>query len=155
MRHIVFPALTAVAVFSCTSAHAEIDLILMGKSWHSMHTVKPGYTGYDVNQYNWGGGLEYRFPNSGWFVGGLAYKDSFRQLAYAGYAGYQLTAHLTDHLSVFAAVRAGYLNGSGWHGAGALPSVGVTYRRVSLEVFDIPPVKNGYNVLALMGRISF
>ena len=65
----------------CTtaSAHAETDLVLLGKSWHFGHQIAPGDIGYNVNQYNWGAGLEYRFDGTGWFAGGLTYRDTFRQ----------------------------------------------------------------------------
>lgn len=137
------------------AAHAETDLILLGKSWHFGHEVLAGEAGYDVNQYNWGGGLEYRFDGTSWFAGGLTYRDTFRQQAYAVYGGYQYAVKLTDTLSAFAAVRAGYLNGSGWHGPGALPSVGLTYRRLSVEAVYIPPAPHGYNCIAVFGRLSF
>lgn len=150
--HLIAAALAA--LLSC-SAHAETDLVLMGKSWHFGHQVPAGEAGYNVNQYNWGGGLEYRFDGTGWFAGGLTYRDTFRQQAYAVYGGYQATLKLTSNLSAFAAIRAGYLNGSGWHGPGALPSVGLTYKRVSVEAVYIPPARNGYNCLAVFGRIAF
>ena len=87
---------------------------------------------------------------------GPTYRDTFRQQAYALYGGYQYSVPLTDHLSAFVSLRAGYLNGSGWHGPGALPSFGLTYRRVSLEAVYIPPAaKDGYNCIAVFGRIAF
>ncbi|MDQ7975909.1 hypothetical protein QYH69_01435 [Paraburkholderia sp. SARCC-3016] len=151
-----FIAAAAAGLLACASARAETDLVLMGKSWHFGHDVPAGETGYNVNQYNWGGGLEYRFTPSGWFVGGLTYHDTFHQQAYALYGGYQYSVPLTDNLSAFAAIRAGYLNGSGWHGPGALPSFGIKYKRVSAEVVYIPPSgKDGYNCIAVFGRIAF
>jgi len=87
---------------------------------------------------------------------GPTYRDTFRQQAYALYGGYQYSVPLTDHLSALVSLRAGYLNGSGWHGPGALPSFGLTYRRVSLEAVYIPPAaKDGYNCIAVFGRIAF
>lgn len=142
----------------CGNAHAETDLLLMGKSWHFGHEVAPGRAGYDVNQYNWGGGLEYRGDvwHGQWLVGGLTYRDTFRQQAYTVYGGYQFTVPVSTNVSIFATVRAGYLNGSGHHGPGALPSVGITYRRVSLEATYIPPAaKEGYHCVAIFGRIAF
>ena len=148
--------LLGVLLCAAPAAHAETDLVLMGKSWHFGHDTPAGTAGYDVNQYNWGGGLEYRFSPSGWFAGGLTYRDTFRQQAYAVYGGYQYSVPLASHLSAFVSLRAGYLNGSGWHGPGALPSIGITYRRVSLEAVYIPPAaKDGYNCIAVFGRISF
>jgi hypothetical protein len=150
-------ALAAVIALSCaSSAHAETDLVLLGKSWHFGHQVPAGEAGYNVNQYNLGGGLEYRFDGTGWFVGGLTYRDTFRQQAYTVYGGYQYTVPISDNWSAFASLRAGYLNGSGHHGPGALPSIGVTYRRVSVEAVYIPPAqKEGYNCIALFARVSF
>ena len=142
----------------CGNAHAETDLLLMGKSWHFGHEVAPGRAGYDVNQYNWGGGLEYRGDawHGKWLIGGLTYRDTFRQQAYTVYGGYQFTVPVSTNVSIFATVRAGYLNGSGHHGPGALPSVGITYRRVSLEATYIPPAaKEGYHCVAIFGRIAF
>ncbi|MFM0174139.1 hypothetical protein PQR33_32965 [Paraburkholderia sediminicola] len=150
-------AIAAVIAFGCaSSAHAETDLVLLGKSWHFGHQVPAGEVGYNVNQYNWGGGLEYRFNGTGWFVGGLTYRDTFRQQAYTVYGGYRYTMPISDNWSVFASLRAGYLNGSGHHGPGALPSIGVTYRRVSIEAVYIPPAqKEGYNCIAVFGRFAF
>ncbi|WP_408588438.1 hypothetical protein [Paraburkholderia bannensis] len=143
------------ALYVPSAAHAETDLLLMGKSWHFGHDVPPGQAGYGVNQYNWGVGLEYRFDGTWWFAGALTYRDTFRQQAYAVYGGYQATIKLSTSVSAFAAVRAGYLNGSGWHGPGILPSIGLTYSRASLEATYIPPARNGYNCIAVFGRVSF
>lgn len=150
--------LAALIALAASSAHAETDLLILGKSWHFGHNVPAGEVGYNVNQYNWGAGLEQRGDawHGQWMVGGLTYRDTFRQQAYALYAGYQFTMPITANFSAFAAIRAGYVNGSGHHGPGALPSVGFTYKRVSLEATYIPPAaKEGYNCIAIFGRISF
>lgn len=147
--------IAVMALLACTAAHAEVDGLLLGKSWHFGHDVPAGQAGYNVNQYNWGGGLEYRWDGTGFFVGGLTYRDTFRQQAYAIYGGYQYTVPLTSNTSVFAAIRAGYVNGSGHHGPGALPSVGVTYKRASIEVTYIPPARDGYNCIAVFARWRF
>ncbi|WP_343654521.1 hypothetical protein [Paraburkholderia caribensis] len=151
-----FIALAAVAALSCASAHAETDLVVLGKSWHFGHQVPPAEVGCNVNQYNWGAGLEHRFDGTGWFAGALTYRDTFRQQAYAIYGGYQYAVPVTDNWSLFATLRAGYLNGSGHHGPGALPSVGITYKRVSIEATYIPPAaKEGYNCIAVFARVAF
>ena len=158
MSFIKSTALAAVIALSCASAHAETDLILLGKSWHFGHEVPAGAVGYNVNQYNYGAGLEYRAPtwHGQWMVGGLTYRDTFRQQAYTIYGGYQFTMPVTDNWSVFATVRAGYINGSGHHGPGALPSVGITYKRVSIDATYIPPAaKEGYHCVAVFARIAF
>jgi hypothetical protein len=140
------------------SSFAEVDGLLLGKSYHFGHSVPAGRAGYDVNQYNYGGGMEYRRDtwHGQWLVGGLTYRDTFRQQAYTVYGGYQFTVPVSEHVSVFATVRAGYLNGSGHHGPGALPSIGIQYRRVAIEATYIPPAaKDGYNCVAIFGRIAF
>lgn len=150
--------LALVPAMICGSAHAETDLLLMGKSWHFGHEVAAGHAGYDVNQYNWGGGLEYRGDawHGQWMVGALTYRDTFRQQAYTVYGGYQFAVPVSTNVSLFATVRAGYLNGSGHHGPGALPSVGITYKRISLEATYIPPAaKDGYHCIAIFGRVAF
>ncbi len=87
---IITVLLLGILLFSGHTAHAETDLLLMGKSWHFGHAVPAGQAGYDVNQYNWGGGLEYRGDawHGQWLVGGLTYRDTFRQHAYTVYGGY-------------------------------------------------------------------
>lgn len=136
------------------------DLMVMGKSWHFGHNVHPNtstmtYAGPDYNDYNPGLGLEYRWPN-GLFVGGAAYYDSYRKTAYTAFVGYQLTWHVSSSVGLFVAARAGYLNGSGVHGAVVIPSVGVEYKRVALEAEVIPKVSSsGVNCIGLFARWRF
>jgi hypothetical protein len=132
-----------------TTAHAETDVLLMGHSWHF------GPNSEGLNGDNYGAGLEYR-SDRGWFVGGLAYRDSYRKQAYAGYVGYQYEVFQRGNWGAFVAVRAGYINGSGFHGAMVLPTVGVKYGRFAAEVLYIPRV-GGHttNVIGLFGRIAF
>jgi hypothetical protein len=142
-------------VLATRVAHAgELDVLLLGKSWHFDHPSDGA--NYSPNQYNWGGGLEYRVPSwhGQWLAGGMTYHDSFRQQAYAIYGGYQFTESITPNLNVFAAARVGYLNGSGWHGPGALPSVGIQYRKVALETTYIPKAAKGWNCIAVFARIA-
>lgn len=147
-------ALMGVA-FVRTARAGELDVLVLGKSWHFDHPADGPR--YSPNQYNWGGGLEYRVPawHGQWLTGGMTYRDSFRQQAYSIYGGYQFTQPIATNINVFAAVRAGYLNGSGWHGLGALPSVGVQYKRVALEATYIPKSAKGWNCVAVFARISF
>lgn len=131
-------------------AHAEADLILLGKSFH----FGPNSNGLNGN--NPGIGLEYRPSGHHWFVGALTYYDSYRQQAYAGYVGYQYDVPIGGGWTAFGSVRAGYLNGSGFHGPVAFPTVGVQYKRVALEVLYIPRVGgNTTNVVGLFGRVRF
>lgn len=133
----------------------HFDVVVMGKSWHFGNNVPQGYRGYNFNDYNPGVGLEYRYPG-GFFVGALTYHDSYRNQAYAGYVGYQLTHHVSSDWSVFAALRAGYLNGSGFHGAMAMPTVGVQYKRLAVELEVIPKVADhGVNEVGVFGRWEF
>src|SRR5690242_8167059 len=128
---VMFLILCVLLSFGCKPASAdEVDALVLGHSWHFSHEGG----GYSPNGWNWGGGLEYRRDtwHGQWIAGGMQYRDSFRQHAYAVYGGYQFTQPIGP-INVFAAVRAGYLNGSGHHGPGALPSVGIEYKRVALE----------------------
>lgn len=142
----------------------HFDLMVMGRSWHFGHNTTPTqvhgnygtvYQSYDYNDYNPGLGLEYRWPN-GLFVGGAAYYDSYRKTAYTAFAGYQLTWHVSSSVGLFAAARAGYLNGSGIHGPILIPSIGLEYKRFALEAEVIPKVKHdGTNVVGLFARWRF
>jgi len=145
-------ALLGLLLYSCVAkAEGHPEVVALGKSWHF------GQSGnhYDYNGSNPGIGVEYRWDN-GLFVGGMTYYDSFRKQAYAAYGGYQYTVPVTGNWSVFAAVRAGYLNGSGINGAMAMPSVGVTYKRLSIEATYIPKVSHDtVNVVGLFARWRF
>lgn len=138
----------------------HVELLVMGKSWHFGHNVPHDtatmhYYGPSYNDYNPGLGLEYRWPN-GFFVGGAAYYDSYRKTAYTMYGGYQLTWHVSSSWGLFAAARAGYLNGSNINGPVVIPSVGVQYKRVSLEAEVIPKMKSsGVNCIGLFARWRF
>lgn len=149
MKLIVGLMAALLVLLGATAAHAETDVLLMGHSWH----FGPNSAG--LNGDNYGAGLEYR-SDRGWFVGGLSYRDSYRKQAYAGYVGYQYEIFQSGNWSPFVAVRAGYINGSGFHGAMVLPTVGVRYGRVSAEVLYIPRVGGTTtNVIGLFGRIAF
>lgn len=139
-------------------AHAgEFDLIIMGHSWHFGHTAPRYGSAYSPNDWNWGGGAEYRVPawHGQWLAGGLAYRDSFRQQAYAVYGGYQFTQPITTNLAFTATARAGYLNGSGWHGPAVIPSIGLQYKRVAIEATFLPKTGNGWNAVGVFARLTF
>jgi hypothetical protein len=131
------------------AARAETDLLVLGHSWHF------GPNSQGLNGDNYGLGLEYR-SERGWFAGGLTYRDSYRNQAYAGYVGYQYDVPIKNGWTAFGAIRAGYINGSGFHGIMAFPTVGVQYKRVAVEVLYIPRVGgNTTNVVGVFGRIRF
>jgi hypothetical protein len=138
----------------------HFEMVLMGKSWHFGYKVPANtptmhYWGPNYNNYNPGIGIEYRWP-SGFFVGAITYYDSFRKQAISAYGGYQYTHRVSEDWSVFAALRAGYLHGSGINGPVALPSVGVQYKKVSIELEYIPKVRSdGVNVIGVFGRWEF
>lgn len=143
-------ALLLAVVLAATPLAAKasdgFDVLVFGKSFH--------FPDNHYNQVNPGLGLEYHWDN--WFVGALTYRDSFYKQAYSAYGGYRLPYHINEDWSVYASLRVGYLNGSGFHGPVALPTVGVTYKRVSVETLFIP--KNCSNCSAVVGlflRISF
>ena len=129
------------------------SLLVLGKSFHF------GGNTSGLNGTNPGIGAEYAWgPTNGlsWFSGALTYYDSYRHQAYAGYAGVRYSLPLVGGTSAFASLRAGYINGSGFHGPMVLPTVGIQYRNVALEVMYIPKVNNRtVNVIGLFGRWDF
>ena len=140
-------------LFAAKYAQAEshFEAVLLGKSFHFGQSEPH----YDYNGVNPGLGVEYRWDN-GFFVGGMTYYDSFRKQAVAGYGGYQYTVPVTGNWAVFGAVRAGYLHGSGINGLMAMPSVGVTYKRLSIETTFVPKVSHDTtNVIAIFARWRF
>jgi hypothetical protein len=139
-------------LFSSSCKAAELDGLLLGKSWH----FDGGGQTYSPNQWNWGAGLDVLGgPWNHWKlgVGGLSYRDSFRQQAYAVYGEAQYSQSFGT-INTFAAVRAGYLNGSGHHGLGILPSIGIGYQRLSIEATFIPKSRNGWNCVAVWLRYT-
>lgn len=128
----------------------HFEVLIMGKSFHIFND-----TGYHFNDLNPGIGVEYRWPNN-WYVGALTYHDSYKKQAYAAYVGYQLTWDVSSNWKLFAAARAGYINGSGFNGPGILPSVGVTYKRLTLEAEIIPKIKSNQSAaIGLFARWRF
>lgn len=129
------------------------SLLVLGKSFHF------GGNTSGLNGTNPGLGIEYSWSapdRVSYFVGGLTYYDSYRKQAYAGYAGVRYTLPLGGPWSVSASLRAGYINGSGFNGPMVLPTIGIGYRNVSLEVMYIPKVNNRtVNVIGIFGRWEF
>jgi len=145
MKRIACAALCCFAL----SAHAETDLLLMGKAFHF------GPNSKGMNGTNPGIGLEYRSDNR-WFVGALTYYDSYRKQAYAGYVGYQYDVPITANWTAFVAARAGYLHGSGFHSLVVIPTFGVQYKRVAIEAMAIPRFGGTTtNVIGLFARVRF
>lgn len=151
MKRLACAAISLLILFSSSAFAQHVEGVVLGKSWHFGAPAQH----YDYNEFNPGVGIEYRWDN-GWFVGGMTYYDSFRKQAIAAYGGYQYTMHVKGDWSVFAALRAGYLHGSGINGPMAMPSVGVTYKRVSIETTFVPKVsQDTTNVIAVFARWRF
>lgn len=151
MKRLACAAISLLILFSSSAFAQHVEGVVLGKSWHFGAPAQH----YDYNEFNPGVGIEYRWDN-GWFVGGMTYYDSFRKEAIAAYGGYQYTMHVKGNWSVFAAVRAGYMHGSGINGPMAMPSVGVTYKRVSIETTFVPKVsQDTTNVIAVFARWRF
>lgn len=135
---------------------SHVDFVVPTHSWHiDGRDMAPQHW----NDWNPGFGIEYRFDASrpdGFFVGALSYKDSYYKFAYTAYGGYRYSLPIGGDFSLDATIRAGYINGSGYTNWGAIPSVGVTYRKTSIELEILPAVKSTQaSVLALMFRQSF
>jgi hypothetical protein len=139
------------AALAAQLAHADTSVLLFGKAWHF-----DAHTHYNYNQANYGLGLEWGPHADGWFVGGYALKDSLSQLGYAAYAGYRYEYQLGNGIHLDAAIRAGYIKDAKYSGPGAIPTIGVGYKRAALELAYVPKV-NRYQAqaLVLFGRFTF
>jgi hypothetical protein len=141
----------ALTVISCAAQAGDFDVVVPIRSWH--------FDGADMGPQHWnennlGLGLEYR--QDGMFAGAVAYRDSYNKTAKAAYVGYTYSLPVAYGVSVEGTVRAGYIDGSGFHCWGALPSIGVSYGRTAVEVEFLPAIKKTQaSVLALMVRQSF
>ncbi|BAU40157.1 hypothetical protein [Ralstonia phage RSP15] len=132
MKKLLIAVAASLAVLSVPAKAAEGDYSLMvyGASYH----IHNGKHNTNMNEFNPGLGLEYEIKDN-LFVGASGYKDSFSKFGYNAYVGYR---YYPFDGPVFVSVRAGYLNGSGYHGFTALPSIGVTYKNLSLEFTTVP-----------------
>jgi len=129
-------------------AHAETDVLIFGHSQHFRNSWDRPY-----NQWNFGGGLEYapdafahQFSTHGrgqWLVGAFALRDSIYQTGGAAYIGYRYTYALSDNWSVNATIRAGWIKDADYRGPAALPAIGITYKRVTIEGTFIPHISSG------------
>ena len=130
-----------IAVAACLAAgaaHAETNLLLFGFSKHLSHNYSSSY-----NEFNYGGGLEWNPDGSGWLVGGFALKDSISQMGWAAYGGYRFRYDFAPNWHIETTLRAGVLKDSYYTGPAALPSIGIGYKRVTIEATVIPPIKMG------------
>ncbi|MHA6837755.1 hypothetical protein [Ralstonia pseudosolanacearum] len=149
MRPLIAAALLAAAL----PAHAvDTSVLVYGGSYHfdgkGRHESK-----YDLNERNPGVGLE--FSQDGWLAGAGMYRDSYREQAHMAYVGYRWTLGDTQGWHANAAVKVGYLRGSGYDGPVALPTVGVGYGPVSLEATVAPRKVNSGGVVAFWLRYQF
>lgn len=141
------------ALLAATSAQAgSFDVAAPIRSWHfDGAAMGPQHW----NENNLGLGLEYRL-DSGFFAGALAYYDSYYRTAKTAYVGYTYAYRFAGDWVVEATVRAGYIDGSGFHNWGVIPSAGVRYGKTAVELEVLPAIKNTQaTVLAVMLRRAF
>ncbi|MEJ0004414.1 MAG: hypothetical protein WDN30_14325 [Pararobbsia sp.] len=104
----------------------------------------------------WNPGLAVEARDGGFLAGAGGYRDSYNTFAKMAYVGYSYRHAVSENWFVGATVRAGYLDGSGFHNWVPLPSIEVGYKRVSLEATFIPAIKSSQcGVLALWGESEF
>lgn len=128
------------------SACADTSLLLYGTSYHFNGALKP--TAYHYNQANYGLGIEY--SDAGWLVGAGTYLDSYNEQGYMLYGGYRWVFGNPREWHTSVAIKAGYLNGSGFHGPVALPVLGVGYNHVNLELSGAPAAGHGKDSVLMM-----
>lgn len=150
MKKLLVAGAVALSLMGSVPAYAsdgEVSVLLFGASYHMKSNGKHDDR---FNEFNPGIGLEYE--KNGFLGGALTYKDSYSKQAYAAYVGYR---YYPFEGPVFVSLRAGYLNGSGFHQIVALPSLGFTYKNVSLEFTAIPYKQADGAVAMTWLRISF
>jgi hypothetical protein len=126
------------------------DALAFGKSFHVGNHEACG----PCNGWNPGLALEARDGN--WLVGAGGYRDSYNHFAKMAYVGYSYRHAVSDNWYLGATLRAGYLDGSGFHNWVPLPSVEVGYKRFSVEATYIPAIKSTQcGVIALWGKWAF
>ncbi|CBM10224.1 exported protein of unknown function [Ralstonia solanacearum PSI07] len=140
----------AIALMALSSAaHAwEPSLLVYGASDHIGH-----YTNMRKQQINPGVGLE--AATSGWLLGAGVYRDSYTRTAYMAYGGYRWTLPIGDDWRVALSARGGYLNGSGYHGLVAAPTVGIGYKRGFVEASVFPSHHGRGLIIGLWFRYQF
>jgi hypothetical protein len=145
-------ACIAMAICSNHAHAAELtyDTLIFGESDHigNKAACEP------CNQFN--PGLGFEVHDGGWLAGAGGYYDSYRQFAKMAFVGYEVRLPISANWFVGATLRAGYLNGSGFHNWAALPSLEVGYRRFALELTLLPAIHSYQTtVVALWGKVSF
>lgn len=139
----------------------ENELYFTGYAWHN----RAFYNKERINFYNetaWGGGIGKSFYDEKGNWHGLftfAFLESHRQVEpIVGYA-YLKVLHLTQNanvgagFTVFLTAHQGIFHHNPF--PGALPWLGINYRRVSLSATYIPGKKDVGNVLFLLAKCRF
>lgn len=144
-KHIAI--LAALTGLSAPVFAADVSLVVYGLSKH-MGSFKRQF-----NEVNWGLGVE--VEQSGWLVGAGAYRDSYYEPAWQAYAGYRWDFPVAARTSVVLSLKAGYLNGSGFHGPVAYPTLGVRFGPVVVEGTVFPMRKADGAVGAIWARYVF
>lgn len=123
-----------VLLATALDARAETDMLVFGKSWHHGKQSQ-----YFYNEVNPGLGLEWRrSADSRWIVGGFALEDSRKNIGGAVYGGWRYTYPLTGHWRLEATLRAGWLKDGAYNGPAVLPTIGVGYKRLTIEATYMP-----------------
>jgi len=144
----------AIALFIATVPAWALDtsVLLYGAAYHFDGHMKHERQ-YKLNEANPGIGLE--VESNGWLAGAGVYEDSFYKWAKMAYAGYRYTIGDAKQWHANIALKAGYLNGSGYNGFVALPTLGVGYGHVSLEATAFPSKVRKGGVIAAWLRYQF
>jgi len=130
--------IAAIAALAASAAHADTDMLVFGKSHHfENHYGKP------YNELNLGLGAEVSSGGAGWLAGGFVVRDSIYHIGGAAYVGYRVRHEFASGWHVEATMRAGVLKDAYYTGVAALPSIGVGYKRVTVEATFIPRIKVG------------
>ena len=116
----------AAAMALCSATAGAADVLVYGVSHHFGGHVITSKPSQDYNERNLGLGLE-----AGGFGVGV-YRDSYRNLAKMAY----VTHYFGDKDGVQIGIRAGWLDGSGYNGPVAIPTV--RYRFIEGAILPAP-----------------
>lgn len=138
-------------IISIISLTAQADEVVIS-GLYSKH-IKNDNDSYNYNEgffNNYGIGYnKYLIQERKAGVGGIVYKDSYYKTAYSVYA-YKEFAYENNGYDIGATLKVGYLNGSGYNGVVAIPSLYIRKDGYKLESIIVPKTKNNTGVITFL-----
>ncbi|MDB5763598.1 MAG: hypothetical protein JWQ21_2593 [Herminiimonas sp.] len=145
----------------CSYAHAERSRIFqvnevgpLGETWvnaglYSYHFQR----GKDLNDKNFGIGVEYRYSTVAALAVGRYYNSNRRYSDYAAFL-YQPFSIGGVRLGAMAGAFNGYPRGNGEWFLAALPAASIEYKRIGVNVFFVPNYKSVHGSLSFEFKVK-